>query len=41
MKGLACGSGGYRLEHSETGFRTLEEAIPHVARLNGVKRAEN
>jgi hypothetical protein len=36
-----CGGGGYKLEHSDTGFKTLEEAIPHVARLNGVKQVEN
>jgi hypothetical protein len=29
------------LEHSDTGFKTLEEAVPHVAKFNGVKRAEN
>lgn len=33
---LTCGGGGYKLEHAETAFRTLEEAIPHVAKLNGV-----
>jgi len=36
-----CGGGRYRLEHAQTAFQTLDEAIPHVARLNGVKRAEN
>jgi hypothetical protein len=33
--------GGCKLEHTETRFKTLEEAIPNVARLNGVKRVEN
>ena len=36
-----CGGGGYRLEHFETAFKTLEEAMPHVEKLNGGKRPED
>ena len=28
------------VEHSDTGFKTLAEAAPHVAKLNGVRRSE-
>ena len=38
MKGLACGSGGCPAGALRAGFRTLEEAIPHVARLDSEER---
>jgi hypothetical protein len=36
-----CRDQSYSLEHADTGFGTLGEAGAHVAKLNGVKRAEN
>ena len=33
-----CGGRTMAVEHSDTAFQTLAEAVPHVAQLNGVKR---
>ena len=35
-----CGGRSMAVEHSDTGFKTLAEAAPHVAKLNGVRRSE-